>query len=629
MAKNGKNGVPVATTARKREASQGFIALMAGISLVAFVAVNHVAGYVIPVASSRGPAAALTSIPVALLDFARSPWALSLDPAAVAVGLAGPAGVVLVYLLGGKKADKPTMAGMEHGTARWGEEDEKDRHADTDNPLNNIPLAQGVELCLDPDAIGTRRKGFVEINRNVMCFGPPGTGKTFYLFVPALLRFWRPTDPSSITSDTKGTTVKRMLPYLMRHDRVVKVLNTKDPSNSHGYNPLKYTRNDLEVLIAVDTIMGNTTGRKPDEGVDGDFWEKSEKSVFVSIIGGLRELKEIAPGLDVEVNIPTMADILLTAEASSDDEDPNTPTTIDRFFALIEHLKPDSYACRTYKGLKLAGKGRTMNSILVSCAVRLMPFNLPVIRELMWRDEMEIDRIPFEGTNLFVVADDAGGQLDFVLAMFYQQTFRTLYNIADNLPGERFPVPVVSFIDEMLNMGNIPYKERILMTARSRNMPIVMGLQSMDLAKEKWGENILGAILDACDTIVYMGGGRSKESRAYISESLGTQTVYEHTVSETVSARIMGSNDSAQSSYQSLGRPLLDEAEVDKIPREQCIVHFSGAAPLMVGKYRTQDTDEYKDSPFAPDRRGEAVTGPFPLQEMREHNARVRASLAA
>ena len=105
MAKNGKNGVPVATTARKREASQGFIALMAGISLVAFVAVNHVAGYVIPVASSRGPAAALTSIPVALLDFARSPWALSLDPAAVAVGLAGPAAVVLVYLLGGKKAD--------------------------------------------------------------------------------------------------------------------------------------------------------------------------------------------------------------------------------------------------------------------------------------------------------------------------------------------------------------------------------------------------------------------------------------------------------------------------------------------------------------------------------------------
>ena len=47
--KSRKEGVPVATTARKREASQGFIALMTGISLVAFVAVNHVAGYVIPV----------------------------------------------------------------------------------------------------------------------------------------------------------------------------------------------------------------------------------------------------------------------------------------------------------------------------------------------------------------------------------------------------------------------------------------------------------------------------------------------------------------------------------------------------------------------------------------------------
>ena len=119
MAKRRKDGVPVATTARKREATQGFIALMAAISLLAYVIVNHVAGYVIPVASSRGPSAALTSIPPAVLDFARNPWALSLDPAAVAVGLTGPAAVVLVYLLGGKKVDKPTMAGMEHGTARW------------------------------------------------------------------------------------------------------------------------------------------------------------------------------------------------------------------------------------------------------------------------------------------------------------------------------------------------------------------------------------------------------------------------------------------------------------------------------------------------------------------------------
>lgn len=166
------------------------------------------------------------------------------------------------------------------------------------------------------------------------------------------------------------------------------------------------------------------------------------------------------------------------------------------------------------------------------------------------------------------------------------------------------------------------------MTARSRNMPIVMGIQSMELAKEKWGENILGAILDGCDTLVYMGGGRSKESREYISTSLGSQTLYEHVVSETMSARIMGNNDSAQSTYQSLGRPLLDDAEVDKIPRKKCIVHFSGDQPLMVDKYRTQDTDEYRDSPFAPDRRDEAVTGPFPLQELREHNERARAALA-
>lgn len=112
----------------------------------------------------------------------------------MAVGLAGPAAVVLVYLLGGKKADKPTMAGMEHGTARWGEEDEKDRHADTDNPLNNIPLAQGVRALPRPRCDRDAPEGLRGDQPQRDVLGPPGTGKTFYLFVPALPRFWRPTD---------------------------------------------------------------------------------------------------------------------------------------------------------------------------------------------------------------------------------------------------------------------------------------------------------------------------------------------------------------------------------------------------------------------------------------------------
>ena len=177
-------------------------------------------------------------------------------------------------------------------------------------------------------------------------------------------------------------------------------------------------------------------------------------------------------------------------------------------------------------------------------------------------------------------------------------------------------------------MGNIPYKERILMTARSRNMPIVMGLQSMDLAKEKWGENILGAILDACDTIVYMGGGRSKESRAYISESLGTQTVYEHTVSETVSARIMGSNDSAQSSYQSLGRRCSTRPRSTRY-RGSSASSTSRAPRPHGGQVPHAGHGRVQGLALRARPKGRGRHRPFPLQEMREHNARVRASLAA
>ncbi|MFR2627538.1 MAG: TraM recognition domain-containing protein [Collinsella sp.] len=118
----------------------------------------------------------------------------------------------------------------------------------------------------------------------------------------------------------------------------------------------------------------------------------------------------------------------------------------------------------------------------------------------------------------------------------------------------------------------------------------------------------MGAILDACDTIVYMGGGRSKESRAYISESLGTQTVYEHTVSETVSA------DHGQQRFRSVVVPVARPPAARRGRGRQdtagAVHRPLRAAPLMVGKYRTQDTDEYKDSPFAPDRRARPSQGP-------------------
>ena len=61
-------------------------------------------------------------------------------------------------------------------------------------------------------------------------------------------------------------------------------------------------------------------------------------------------------------------------------------------------------------------------------------------------------------------------------------------------------------LDEFGNIGTVPDFERVIATARSRNVSFSIILQSASQLERAYKKEGAKTILDCCDTVVFLGG---------------------------------------------------------------------------------------------------------------------------
>ena len=127
------------------------------------------------------------------------------------------------------------------------------------------------------------------------------------------------------------------------------------------------------------------------------------------------------------------------------------------------------FRSRQYKKFLLSA-GKTRSSILISCGARLAPFDIRELRELLEKDEMELDAIGDRKMALFVIISDTDDTFNFVVSILYTQLFNLLCDKADDVYGGRLPVHVRCLLDEFANIGQIPKFEKLIATIRSREI---------------------------------------------------------------------------------------------------------------------------------------------------------------
>ena len=508
----------------------------------------------------------LLLFPKGLTEAFSSPF-ISFHLTDLLIGVMAAALIRLAVYVKGKNAKK-YRKGTEYGSARFG--NKKDIKPYTDPVFrNNIPLTKTE--CITMNSRPKNPK--YARNKNILVVGGSGSGKTRFFVKPSLMQM----HSSYVVTDPKGELLLSCGKLLQRGGYKIKVLNTINFKKSMRYNPFSYIRSEKDILKLVNTIIMNTKGDGEKSGED--FWTKSERLFYSALIGYI-----FYEAPEEEKNFTTLLEMINASEAREDDPEFQSP--VDLMFQRLEEKDPEHFAVRQYKKFLLSA-GKTRSSILISCGARLAPFDIRELRELLEKDEMELDTIGDRKTALFVIISDTDDTFNFVVSILYTQLFNLLCDKADDVYGGRLPVHVRCLLDEFANIGQIPKFEKLIATIRSREISASIILQSQSQLKAIYKENA-DTITGNCDSFLFLGG-KEKTTLKDVSEILGKETIDSFNTSET-----RGRELSHGLNYQKLGKELMTQDEIAVMDGGKCILQIRGVRPFFSDKYDITAHPNYK-----------------------------------
>ena len=273
-----------------------------------------------------------------------------------------------------------------------------------------------------------------------------------------------------------------------------------------------------------------------------DIFENDESRADCALIGYIHYE---AP--EEEQNFATLIEFLGAMEIREDDEEFKNP--VDLMFKALEKKNPDHFAVRQYRKFRLAA-GKTAKSILISCGVRLAPFDIAEVRAITMYDELSLDTVGDRKTALFLIMSDTDNTFNFLISMIYTQLFNLLCEKADDVYGGRLPVHVRCLIDEAANIGQIPNLEKLIATIRSREISACLVLQARSQLKAIYKDHA-DTIIGNCDSQLFLGGTEPTTLKD-LSEALGKETIDSYNTGES-----RGREASHSLNYQKLGHELL------------------------------------------------------------------------
>ena len=437
-----------------------------------------------------------------------------------------------------------------------------------ERPGNNNMIFSN-DIAMNMDGRKTRR------NNNVVLFGGSGTGKSRFYAKPNILQ----ANASYVITDPSGELLLSEGKFLEEQGYDVKVFNLTQMEHSHTYNPFHYIRNESGVLTMINALIRNTTSKGASSS--DPFWEKAETALLEAICFYLQS--EVTPD---ERNFANVMRLLQLVNCEEGKEDADSP--LDIMFNDLAAREPQHIAVRQYKVFKSAGKGKTAQSILISCQTRLQHFNLSDVIALTSTDQLDLGSIGDKKTALFIVTPVADTSFNFLAALLYTQMFETLYYRAETDYGAGLlPVHVRCILDEFANIGTIPDFDNKLATMRKYGISCTIILQAMSQLKKMYKDE-WEVIIGNCDSFFFIGGS-DETTLKYVSNKLGKETIRAVNNSQT-----KGRQGSYSISYNKDGRELMTQDELSTMDNDNCVLFIRGEHPFMSTKYKLERHPNYK-----------------------------------
>ncbi|MDE5771345.1 MAG: type IV secretory system conjugative DNA transfer family protein [Ruminococcus sp.] len=544
-----------------------------------------------------------------------------------------------IYVLYKYTEDKKRLhrKGVEHGSAKWGDDKEMKSLAESKEKPHVQPI-----LTSDGKRVFDKKGNFVGViidnnilltkevylslnskqhllNLNVLIIGGSGSGKTRFFAKPNIMQL----NTSYVTTDPKGEILQSTGKMLTEAGYEVRVLNLIQMEHSNNYNPFHYVydyNGDLSqdnIKKMVNVLFKSTKG----DGEKDDFWSQKGQSLLEAITFLLFEESEYNAEFDENGKIiPETRDtshlnffsvtekmrrlqypprgsqapdgFFLARNPDESEEDFRARQSkaflcpLDKDFIELEKRKGDTLAGRLYKEVRNAPE-ETGQSFLSSANVKTFMFNMDNMMNLTCCDNIRLETLGDRKTALFLIIPATDSTYNFLVAMLYTQMFDVLANRANFKYGGTLPVHVRCIMDEFANIGQIPDFDKVIAFVRSMGMSLNVIVQNLAQLKARY-EKTWEVITGNCDSLLFLGG-QEESTLKYISEALGKETIDIRGYNRT-----KGKSPSTSENNSILGRELMQPNEVATMPISDCIVRIRSHNPFYCSKYPIEKHPNYK-----------------------------------
>jgi type IV secretion system protein VirD4 len=356
-------------------------------------------------------------------------------------------------------------------------------------------------------ALGYRGRSLLraEARHALVVFGPPQSGKSAGIAIPALLEWDGPAVASSIKTDLYSTTARR------RHTLgEVTVFDPYglSPARAHTWSPLRLSSNwdgalstALRMSAAAELDTSNVKG--------GGYWAAAAEQRLAPLLwaaartgGGIPAVVRWAYGQGDAELPPVLHQLIDNARDQRE--------LADAHAAYDAHVAFEALA------------GETRSSIESTVQMLLRAYRSPRVQASALSCEITPERLLAGSSTLYLIGDSHRSKLlrPIFLALLQELVDHAFHQAT--IHGGRLARPLLLCLDELGNVAPLPNLAEIASTAPSHNIQLVSIFHDIAQARSRYGEQVQ-TVINSHRARMLLAGVADLETLRYFSDLLGEQ----------------------------------------------------------------------------------------------------------
>lgn len=459
-----------------------------------------------------------------------------------------------------------------YGTASWMDEKEIQEVLEVKSPsqADGVILGEmnGGVICMPKDT---------GLNRHIAVFGASGTRKSRGVIRPALFTAIKRGE-SVVITDPKSELYNDTANLFRDNGYIVRVFNLVTPGHGDSWNCMSDLNGDtMMAQVLTDVIISNTSNGKGDH-----FWDNGEANLLKALVLYIDQDKS----RDIQMkNLPAVYQLLTQYS--------------ERQLSLLFEKLPLDHPARAPYNLFAQASDTVRSGIILGLGTRLQVFQNQAVRNITSRSDIDLTEPGRKKCAYFIILSDQDATMAFLSSLFFSFLFIKLVRFADTMPGGRCPIPVNMVFDEFNNVGKLGAAPdgsdfaRSLSTIRSRDIRVMLAVQSLGQLQNRYANNLWSEIIGNCD-IQLMLGCTDDVSAEYFSARSGDMSIEVQSIMTVRKTLTLAQVIPQYRDTQAQGRRrLLTPDEVLRLPNEELLIIIRGHNLLKAKKF------DYEQHPMA------------------------------